>query len=224
MYRILIVEDDETIASLVQKNLEKWGFEAKCAVDFEHIDAEFAAYAPHLVLLDVSLPCFNGFYWCAELRKRTKAPILFLSSHSENMDIVMAVNIGADDYITKPFSVDVLVAKVNALLRRSYSYTDEVSALECRGALLDLGAGNLLFKEQTLALTKNELRILRSLFERKNTVVSREEIMKALWNSDCFVDDNTLTVNVNRLRAKLAGAGLDDLIVTKKGEGYMVHD
>lgn len=224
MYRILIVEDDETIASLVQKNLEQWGFEAKCAVDFEHIDAEFAAYAPHLVLLDVSLPCFNGFYWCAELRKRTKAPILFLSSHSENMDVVMAVNMGGDDYITKPFSVDVLVAKVNALLRRSYSYTDEVSALECRGALLDLGAGNLLFKEQTLALTKNELRILRSLFERKNTVVSREEIMKALWNSDCFVDDNTLTVNVNRLRAKLAGAGLDDLIVTKKGEGYMVHD
>lgn len=224
MYRILIVEDDETIASLVQKNLEKWGFEAKCTVDFEHIDAEFAAYAPHLVLLDVSLPCFNGFYWCAELRKRTKAPILFLSSHSENMDVVMAVNMGGDDYITKPFSVDVLVAKVNALLRRSYSYTDEVSSLECRGALLDLGAGNLLFKEQTLALTKNELRILRSLFERKNTVVSREEIMKALWNSDCFVDDNTLTVNVNRLRAKLAGAGLDDLIVTKKGEGYMVHD
>ena len=135
MYRILIVEDDETIASLVRENLEKWGFEARCVTDFEHVDAEFTAYAPHLVLMDVSLPCFNGYYWCAELRKRSKAPILFLSSHSENMDVVMAVNMGGDDYVTKPFSVDVFVAKVNALLRRAYSYTDEVAALECRGAL-----------------------------------------------------------------------------------------
>ena len=224
MYRILIVEDDGTIASLVRENLEKWGFEARCVADFEHVDAEFAAYAPHLVLMDVSLPCFNGYYWCAELRKRSKAPILFLSSHSENMDVVMAVNMGGDDYVTKPFSIDVLVAKVNALLRRAYSYTDEVAPLECRGALLDPGAGTLLVGSEALSLTKNELRILRSLFERKNAVVSREEIMKALWNSDCFVDDNTLTVNVNRLRAKLAGVGLEDLIVTRKGEGYMAHD
>ena len=224
MYRILIVEDDATIASLVRENLEKWGFGARCVTDFERVEAEFAAYAPHLVLMDVSLPCYNGYYWCAQLRKRSKAPILFLSSHSENMDIVMAVNMGGDDYIAKPFSVDVLIAKINALLRRCYSYTDEISVMECRGALLDPGAGTLQFDGKTVELTKNELRILRSLFESKNRVVPRDAIMKALWNSDCFVDDNTLTVNVNRLRAKLAEAGLDDLIVTRKGEGYMVHD
>ena len=224
MYNILIVEDDRTIATLLAEQLQKWGFQARCVRDFNAVMAEFEAFAPHLVLLDIGLPFYNGYYWCGEIRKRSKVPIVFLSSHTENMDIVMAVNMGGDDYIVKPFSMPVLVAKINALLRRAYDYYGENRVLSVRGAMLDLGDASLRYDGEIVALTKNEFRILLLLFENKNSVVAREQIMKKLWDSDSFIDDNTLTVNINRLRKKLDDIGLAGLIVTKKGLGYMVHD
>lgn len=174
MYNILIVEDDRTIATLLAEQLQKWGFQARCVRDFNAVMAEFEAFAPHLVLLDIGLPFYNGYYWCGEIRKRSKVPIVFLSSHTENMDIVMAVNMGGDDYIVKPFSMPVLVAKINALLRRAYDYYGENRVLSVRGAMLDLGDASLRYDGEILALTKNEFRILLLLFENKNSVVARE--------------------------------------------------
>jgi DNA-binding response OmpR family regulator len=223
MYKIFIVEDDESIATLIREYLERWGFEAACARDFMKITEEIRSFSPHLVIIDISLPFFNGYYWCEQLRRESKVPVIFVSSHAQNMDIVMAMNVGADDYIFKPFSLDVLLAKINALLRRVYSYNDKSLALEARGALLG-GDGMLALHGAKIELTKNEYRILKMLLENKNTIVSRETIMRALWDSESFIDDNTLTVNVNRLRKKLEQAGLADFIATKKGEGYMVCD
>ncbi len=223
MYRIFLVEDDKTIAGLMRDSLLRWGFEASCAADFSDVLNEFRACAPHLVLLDISLPFYNGYYWCEQIRKESKVPVVFVSSHTDNMDLVMAMNMGGDDYIAKPFSTDVLVAKINALLRRVYSYTDERPALEARGTLLGAD-GALQFAGARIDLSKNEQRILRTLFEHKNEVVPRERIMRALWDSESFIDDNTLTVNINRLRRKLEEAGLPGLILTKKGEGYLVRD
>lgn len=224
MYRIMIVENDPTIASLLCENLGRWGFDAVSAVDFGNITRQFVDLKPHLILLDISLPFFNGYHWCSEIRKISKVPIMFLSSRSENMDIVMAMNMGGDDYITKPFSLDILIAKVQALLRRAYSLSGDTQVLETRGLILDLGSAELRYGEHTLDLTKNEFRILQLLMEQKNRVVTREQIMKRLWDNDSFIDDNTLTVNINRLRRKLAEAGIDDLITTKKGVGYIIHD
>lgn len=227
MYKIYIVEDDVTISTLLRENLEKWGFEAHCCEDFEGVSGEFDRLQPSLVLLDISLPSYNGYYWCAEIRKLSRAPIIFLSSHTENMDIVMAMNMGADDYVTKPFSMEVLVAKINALLRRTYDFSENApapAALAARGAVLHAEAGTLCVENNEIELTKNELRILKTLLEHKNSIVSRETIMTALWDSFSFVDDNTLTVNINRLRSKLDDAGLTDFITTKKGMGYAVYD
>ncbi len=224
MYRILIVEDDITIAGLLSDNMKKWGFHASAVTDFQDVMAAFDSNQPHIVLLDISLPFYNGYYWCAEIRKKSSAPILFLSSHAENMDIVMAVNMGGDDYVTKPFSMDVLIAKIHALLRRTYSYYSDRSILEAGGAELDVGRGALVHGSRSIDLTRNELRILRSLIENKNNIVSREQLMQALWDSDSFIDGNTLAVNINRLRRKLGDIGLSDFIVTKKGAGYVVHD
>ena len=224
MYRIFIVEDDLTIAGLLTAHLRRWGFEAEAATDFSDIVGAFCRFQPHLVLLDISLPFYDGYYWCAELRKRTKAPIVFLSSRSDNMDIVMAMNMGGDDFITKPFSMEVVVAKINAHLRRAYSYFGETAVISARGAILDLGAGVLEYGENRIELTKNETKILKLLMENKNHAVTREEIMQYLWDSESFVDDNTLTVNINRLRKKLDEAGLTGFITTKKGVGYLVHD
>lgn len=224
MYTILIVEDDATIASLLQENLLRWGFEAVCADDFSDVIGTFRRVKPHLTLLDISLPFYNGYYWCAEIRKESQAPILFLSSHSQNTDVVMAVNMGGDDYITKPFAMDVLIAKINALMRRTYQYFGEIQTLAAHGAALHLGDGTLQYQGKRVELTKNESRILTLLMENKNTVVSREQIMRRLWDDENFIDDNTLTVNVNRMRKKLADAGLIDFVHTKKGEGYIVHD
>lgn len=226
MYKIYVVEDDSTIASLLKESLDRWGFESYCCTDFSTVLDEFIAIRPDLVLLDISLPYYNGFYWCAEIRKITKTPIIFVSSHTESMDIVMAVNMGADDYITKPFFADVIIAKITAVLRRTYSYTDDtpVNLLTAKGANLNLSTGILSVGETNVSLTKNELRILSVLLESKNNIISRENIMKALWDSESFIDDNTLTVNINRLRAKLRDAGLDDFISTKKGLGYCIYD
>lgn len=223
MYRIYIVEDDPAISRLMSESLSRWGFECRRAADFLKISDEAHDFSPHLVILDISLPYFDGFYWCERLRRESNVPVMFVSSHTDNIDIVMAVNMGADDYITKPFSTDVLVAKINALLRREYSYIKSKPVLEAGGARLGAD-GTLCFGDQKIDLTKNERRILELLFERKGAIVSRSDIMTALWEDESYIDDNTLTVNINRLRKKLSDAGLDGLIVTKKGEGYMVND
>ena len=222
MYRILIVEDDPGIARAIEQQLKMWELDAQCAQDFKDIMAVFSAYQPHLVLLDISLPFFNGYYWCNEIRKVSKVPILFISSASDNMNIIMAMNMGADDFIAKPFDQSVLIAKIQAMLRRTYDFAGTVPVLEHRGALLNTGDGTLSYQGQVIELTKNEYRILLALMKEKGKVVSREKLMQRLWETDSFVDENTLTVNVNRLRKKLDAAGLNDFILTKFGVGYLI--
>ena len=223
MYKVLIVEDDPVIAAAVVKELSRWGLEAKAAADFANVLQEFVQYAPQLVVLDISLPFFNGYYWCQEIRKLSGVPILFLSSAGDNMNIIMAMDMGADDFIPKPFDLSVLTAKVRALLRRTYQFSAAQSLLEHRGAVLNLADGTLTVSGQTAELTRNEFRILKLLMEHRGQTVSRDTIMTDLWKSDSFIDDNTLTVNVNRLRKKLDGLGLPDFIGTKKGLGYYVR-
>lgn len=222
MYRIFLVEDDETIARLIKKHLEKWEYEVSTAQDFGNVLSEFAACDPQLVLLDIRLPFYNGHHWCTQIRQVSKVPIIFLSSVSDNMNIVMAMNMGADDFIPKPFDLEVLTAKVQALLRRSYNFAGSSSMLEHKGMLLNLSDATILYQEQKVELTKNELKILQTLIENKTQVVTRETLMTRLWESDMYVDENTLSVNVNRLRKKLTSIGLEDSILTKKGIGYQI--
>lgn len=222
MYRIFLVEDDETIARLIKKHLEKWEYEVSTVQDFGNVLGEFATCDPQLVLLDIRLPFYNGHYWCTQIRQVSKVPIIFLSSVSDNMNIVMAMNMGADDFIPKPFDLEVLTAKVQALLRRSYDFAGSSSMLEHKGMLLNLSDATLLYQEQKVELTKNELKILQTLIENKMQVVTRETLMTRLWESDMYVDENTLSVNVNRLRKKLTSIGLEDSILTKKGIGYQI--
>ena len=224
MYRILIVEDDRDIAQAIQMQAQQWNFEASCAQNFRDVMAEFAEFDPHLVLLDVSLPFFNGYHWCSEIRKTSQVPIIFISSASDSMNIVMAMNMGADDFIAKPFDLNVLIAKVQALMRRSYDYAPSAPVLEHRGAILNTGYGSLFYREQQIELSKNEYRILLTLMRSKGKVVSREKLMEQLWSTDSFVDENTLSVNVGRLRKKLEAAGLNGFITTKFGVGYIIHD
>ena len=223
MYRIFVVEDDAVIAGAICRELCAWGYEACAAVDFADVMGEFRAFAPHLVLMDVSLPFHNGYFHCAEIRRESKAPVIFVSSRADDMDVVMAVNMGADDYITKPISLEVLVAKVQAMLRRSYDYETPPPEPRLRGAVLDAAGSCLMRGGERIPLTKNELGILQVLLERPGQVVRREAIMLRLWESDEFVDDNTLTVNVNRLRKTLAAAGIEDCVVTHKGQGYSIN-
>lgn len=222
MYRIFLVEDDETIARLIKKHLEKWEYEVSTIQDFGNVLGEFAVCDPQLVLLDIRLPFYNGHYWCTQIRQVSKVPIIFLSSVSDNMNIVMAMNMGADDFIPKPFDLEVLTAKVQALLRRSYDFAGSSSMLEHKGMLLNLSDATILYQEQKVELTKNELKILQTLIENKTQVVTRETLMTRLWESDMYVDENTLSVNVNRLRKKLTSIGLEDSILTKKGIGYQI--
>lgn len=222
MYRVFIVEDDREIARSVSGLLAAWDMEVRCAKNFRGVMAEFSEVSPHIVLLDIALPFYNGYHWCSEMRKVSKVPILFISSSSDNMNMVMAMNMGADDFVTKPFDGDVLLAKVQALLRRTYDFAQSVPVLEHRGAMLNTGSGDFFFEGQQIDLTKNEYRILFVLMSSKGQVVSREKLMEDLWKSDDFVDENTLTVNVNRLRKKLSAAGLDDFIRTKFGVGYLI--
>lgn len=223
MYKIFIVEDDAGISGAIKSQAEQWGLQAHCAENFRDIMAEFAKANPHLVLMDISLPFFNGYHWCNEIRKVSKVPIIFISSASDNMNIIMAMNMGADDFIAKPFDQSVLIAKVQALLRRTYDFGANVTILEHRGLLLNTGDTTLTFQGERMELSKNEYRILLALMEAKGKVVSREKLMERLWETDCFVDENTLTVNVNRLRKKLEGIGLIDFIKTKFGVGYIVE-
>ena len=222
MYRFFLVEDDETIARLIKKHLEKWEYEVSTVQDFGNVLGEFAVCDPQLVLLDIRLPFYNGHYWCTQIRQVSKVPIIFLSSVSDNMNIVMAMNMGADDFIPKPFDLEVLTAKVQALLRRSYDFAGSSSMLEHKGMLLNLSDATILYQEQKVELTKNELKILQTLIENKTQVVTRETLMTRLWESDMYVDENTLSVNVNRLRKKLTSIGLEDSILTKKGIGYQI--
>ena len=222
-YRILVVEDDAVIAAAVAKHIGAWGCEVRVAENFADIMAEFTAFEPQLVLLDIALPFYNGYHWCSEIRKVSRVPVMFISSASDNMNIVMAMNMGADDFIAKPFDLTVLTAKVQALLRRTYDFAGGGNTLSARGAVLDLAAGTLDFEGRQLTLTKNELKILQSLLEKHGQVVSRDELMMRLWQTDSFVDENTLTVNITRLRKKLDSIGLGDFISTRKGLGYAVE-
>jgi DNA-binding response OmpR family regulator len=222
MYKIFIVEDDEMIAAGLKRHLENWGYAVECAQDLGNVMPEFVRAAPHLVLMDIKLPFYNGYHWCSELRKISKVPVIFLSSAADNMNIVMAVNMGGDDFIAKPFDLDVLTVKIQAMLRRSYDFVSQSVVLEHRGAMLNLTEAVLVYGSEKLELTKNELRILQVLMENKEKVVARDTLMTKLWESDSYVDENTLSVNVNRLRKKLESAGLSDFIQTKKGIGYRI--
>ena len=224
MYRLMIIEDDRGIAEAIEEQARMWELDTRIAQNFRNIVAEFAEYEPHMILLDISLPIFNGYHWCSEIRKVSKVPIIFISSAADNMNIVMAMNMGADDFIAKPFSQDVLMAKVQAMLRRTYDFGSSVPILEHRGAMLNTGEGTLTYKEEKIPLTKNEYRILLTLMENKGKTVSRERLMERLWETDCFVDENTLTVNVNRLRKKLNAAGLSEFISTKFSVGYLISE
>ena len=223
MYRIFIVEDDAAIAQAVCEQAGSWALEARCVTDFRRVAEEAAAYDPHLILLDISLPFFDGYHWCRQIRKSSRVPIIFLSSAADNMNIVMAMNMGADDFIAKPFDRNVLMAKVQALLRRAYDFTVQPPVPVCRGARLRTDIQKLEYGGAAVDLTKNEYRILQVLMENKGKTVSRDVLMQRLWESDSFVDENTLSVNVARLRKKLDGAGLENFIATKKGMGYIVE-
>ena len=223
MYRILIVEDDETIAESLRKHIQSWGYSVQTIKNFQNILQEFIAYEPQLVLLDIALPFYNGYHWCREIRQISKVPIVFISSASDNMNIVMAMNMGGDDFIAKPFDCHILMAKIQAVLRRTYDFSGQLSVLEHGGVVLNLADASLHYREQQLDLTKNDFRILETLMEHPGQIVSRTTLMERLWETDCFVDENTLTVNIARLRKKLAQIGLSDFITTKKGLGYLIE-
>ena len=222
-YRLFLVEDDPGIAGAVRRHAELWGFAVKTAEDYRNVVGEFRAFAPHIVLMDIGLPFFNGYHWCSEIRRCSNVPIIFLSSASDNMNVVMAMSMGGDDFIAKPFDGRVLMAKVQALLRRTYDFAPAAPVLEHRGALLDTGSNSLSYQGARIELSRNEYRILLCLMERRGRVVSREQLMERLWETDSFVDENTLTVNVNRLRKKLDAAGLEGFITTRFGVGYLVE-
>lgn len=222
MYKILIVEDDSVISKQLGKQLKEWGFDTSCVKDFQNVLAEFHAFSPALVLLDIKLPFFNGYHWCEKMREHSHVPVIFLSSASDNMNIIMAMNMGGDDFIAKPFDMNVLVAKINALLRRTYDMAEQQKVLEYQGLVLDLTASAVSYKDQKADLTKNEFRILQVLMENHGKVMSRDALMQKLWDTNEFIDDNTLTVNMTRLRKTLEALGLHDFIITRKGAGYQI--
>lgn len=223
MYKILLVEDDEIISKSIMQHLENWDFEVITARDFKNITNEFTECNAHIVLLDLILPFYDGFYWCKEIRKISNVPIVFLSSASDNMNIVMAVNMGGDDFISKPFNVSVLLAKIQAILRRTYDMPNGISIFEHKGIILNLNDFTLSYRDKSIELTKNEFRILETLLVNKGKIVSRDTLMMKLWQDDNYVEENTLTVNVTRLRKKLEDLGIDDFIKTKVGLGYIIE-
>ena len=224
MYRILIVEDDRVISEQVKKHLARWGYEAVCVENFENILPQFISFDPQLVLLDIGLPFFNGYYWCGEIRKFSQVPVVFVSSAADNMNIVMAMNMGGDDFIPKPVDLNVMTAKLQALLRRAYDMVEKSPVLEHRGVALNLNDTSFTCGGERVELTKNEFRILQTLMENKGKVVSRDTLMTRLWQEDSYVEENTLTVNVARLRRKLSAAGAKDFIATRVGSGYIIEN
>jgi DNA-binding response OmpR family regulator len=223
MYKIFIVEDDKSIAESMKQHLTQWDYDVYCVTDFKTVKEDFIRDDPHLVLMDIKLPFFNGYHWCEEIRAISAVPIIFISSASDNMNIVMAMNMGGDDFIAKPFSLEVLTAKVQAIIRRTYSMQGQMNIIEHKGAVLDMANTALTYSGEKIDLTRNDFRIMQLLMENKGSVVTREKIMEKLWESESFIDDNTLTVNITRLRRKLESAGLCHFITTKKGIGYMVE-
>lgn len=221
-YKILIVEDENAIAQAEKEHLEKWDFSVHCVKDFKNVLSEAADYQPDLILLDIKLPYYNGFYWCSEIRKSSKVPIIFVSSADDDMNIVTAMDMGGDDFIAKPFSLPVLTAKIHAVLRRVNSSPEQINILEHKGVRLNLSDATVVYQEQSAELTRNEFKILCLLMEHAGKMVSRDMIMVQLWESESFIDDNTLTVNVARIRKKLKEIGAPDYIITKKGIGYLV--
>ncbi|KUP22944.1 response regulator transcription factor [Paenibacillus sp. DMB5] len=223
MFRIMIIEDDVKIRQIVADTLRKWKYEVTEVTQYEQILEEFRDAEPHLVLLDVNLPLYDGFYWCQQIRSVSKVPVIFLSSRTQNMDVIMAINMGADDYIQKPFDLSMLVAKISAMLRRNYTYQDDNLQLVHRQLIFNLAASSIRYGDGTAELSRNEFIILQTLMRSTGKIVSRDELMQVLWNDDQFVDDNTLTVNVNRLRRKIALLGPEDFIATRKGMGYIIE-
>lgn len=224
MYKVLLVEDDPKICAIVSNHLQKWNIETTHIKDFQKVEEEFLNFNPHILVLDINLPFYDGFYWCNKIREHSNIPIVFLSSRTDKMDIMHALNMGGDDFIQKPFSLELMLTKLQALLRRTYTYqTALLQIIQHRDITLNVKTASITYNSQTIDLTKNEFKILSVLLERKKEIVSRETIMRAMWESETFVDDNTLTVNVNRLRRKLMDHGLEDYIVTKKGLGYILQ-
>lgn len=224
MYKIFIVEDDDVIAGAIAAKVENWGFSAKTCENLQDVIREFIEYDPQLVLMDISLPFFNGYYWCSEIRKISKVPIMFISSAGDDMNVVMAINMGADDFVAKPFDMELLLAKIQALLRRTYDFNSQQTGLLQHGnVVLNSAACTVTFGKCKTELSKNENKILSILMENKGRVVSRDTLMNKLWETDCFIDENTLSVNITRLRKTLAAIGIQDLIKTKKGMGYIIE-
>ena len=222
MQKILIVEDDMVIANVLKQHLQKWNYEVKTVSDFKNVMECFLEFDPHMVLMDISLPFFNGYHWCTEIRKRSQIPVIFLSAASDNMNIVMAISMGGDDFIAKPFDLTVVTAKIQAWMRRTYTFQNQIHVLERQGVVLNIGSAELSYQNKKIELTKNDFKIMQILMEYAPNVVPREEIMKRLWESDEFIDDNTLTVNITRLRKKLEENGIDGFIRTRKGIGYYI--
>ena len=222
---IFIIEDDQSLSNEIKLALSKWGYSVGQVNDFENITNEVLDSNPKLILMDINLPSYDGFYWCSQIRNFMKVPIIFISSRDNDMDIIMSINMGGDDYITKPFSPQVLVAKIQAILRRTYSYNNDLKSdvIKFKDITLNIVEGKLYFKGENVDLTKNELKIINMLMSNQEKIVSREEIIEELWDTDEFISENTLTVNVNRLRKKLNSIGLEDVIGTKKGQGYIIR-
>ncbi|WP_456958239.1 response regulator [Lysinibacillus sp. TE18511] len=220
--KILLIEDDPSIFEMIQTRFAQWTLQVIGPKDFRKVMDDFIEEKPQLVLIDIQLPAYDGFHWCREIRHISKVPILFLSSRDHPMDMVMAMQMGADDFVQKPFNMDVLLAKVQAILRRTYDYVEEsLDVTRFNGTVIDYARSEIMYEGQLVSLTKNELFILRILVEKSDQIVSRDDLMRKLWDDERFVNDNTLSVNVNRLRAKLEDIGLQDVILTKKGLGYM---
>lgn len=223
MYRILVVEDDEVIAGLMEKHLSKWDYDVRVVKNFKNVMEEFAEYNPHIVMMDVGLPFYNGYHWCTCIRNVSKVPVIFISSMSDNMNIVMAMNMGGDDFITKPFDLNVMTAKIQAMLRRTYSFSEKTNVIEHMGVILNVNNQIVTYNDKNIELTKNEFRIIQILMENVGKCISRDNIIEALWENETFIDDNTLTVNVTRLRKKLSEIGIGDYIKTRKGMGYIIE-
>ena len=224
MYRILIIEDDEAIATSMNTHLSHWDFDTKVVTDFKNVINDFVAYNPQLVLLDITLPHYDGYYWCCEIRKLSKVPIIFISSALDNINIVMAMSMGGDDFISKPFNLSVLVAKIQAMLRRSYDFNAESELTTHLGMILNHNDDSVRYDGQTIELSKNEAKILKVLLDNKGKIVGRNALMIALWKTDVFIDENTLSVNIARLRKRLEMIGLNDIIKTRKGQGYIINE
>lgn len=223
MFKIMVVEDDPQISTIICENITKHDFDCLKVEQFDNVLNEFIEYTPDLVLMDINLPCYDGFYWCGKIRVLSKVPLIFISARNTDMDIIIATNMGGDDYLIKPFSIDVLMAKVSGLLRRVYSYNDyEMNVISYKGLIFNFGDGTIQFGEKNVTLTKNELQILNVLLKNRGLIVSRERVIRTLWKDSSFIDDNTLTVNITRLRKKLSEIGLPNYIETRKNEGYLI--